>query len=711
MTLGKEPLGLNETLDRLAPGTITTIAGAGLRDGVPAREADAGWPLGVVRRPDGDLIVTDYHAHILWRIDAEGMLHRFAGDGVPGDSGDGGPAIDARFDCPHDLAQDKDGNLFLSDLCNQTYRRIDYETGIVTRVAGSGETGRGGDGGPALEAEMDTHCGIAIDDDGNLYLSSEWANNIRRVDAATGIIELFAGRDARHHPSESGGSRPYAGPALSLGGYSGDGGPKEKAAFQHPEHLAFDSKGDLYVCDNSNNRIRKIDMKTGIVTTVLGTGQPASNGDGGPATEAGTLMPDALCFDVHDNMYVGEKYGFRVRRVDAGTGIVTTIVGTGEPGMGEEGVPGPESTCNSVEVGLWADPDGTVFFADCGGRLRRYDGETGIVTTVLGGTSVHDGGPATEAFVGTPSGIAAGPDGQVYFADSGNQRIRGIDPETGVIRTVAGNGARAYGGDGGPATEAYLGNPGDVSVDSQGRVVIADTRHGHVRRVDADGTIRGIAGAAFQWDKGDGGPAIGANLVHVQAVAHDADDNVYIGDAVGRIRRIDASTGTIGTVAGVGLSGHTGDGGPAVAARIGSPSAIRFDGLGNMYFSDSANHVVRRVDTEGTITTVIGTGEPGFSPDGASATRAKLDRPGGLAVGPGGELYVSDTGNDRVRVVAPDGTLRTVAGSSTPGYSGDGGPATNAGLNSPSGLWLLDGGVLLISDHFNHRVRAVRLVS
>ena len=558
---------------------------------------------------------------------------------------------------------------------------------------------------------MDTHCGIAVDDDGNLYLSSEWANNIRRVDAATGVVELFAGQDARHHPSESGGSRPYAGPALSLGGYSGDGGPKEAAAFHHPEHLAFDSRGDLYVCDNSNHRIRKIDMKTGIVSTVLGTGQAASNGDGGPASEASTLMPDALCFDAHDNMYVGEKYGFRVRRVDAQTGIVTTIAGTGVPGMGSEGVHGTETACNSIEVGLWADPDGTVFYSDCGGRLRRIDGDTGIVTTVLGGTSIHDGGPASEAFVGTPGGIAAGPDGQVYFADSGNQRVRGIDPETGVIRTVAGNGARAYGGDGGPAVDAYLGNPADVSVDSRGRVVIADTRHGHVRRVEADGTIRGIAGAAFQWDKGDGGPAGGANLSHVTSVAHDANDNVYVGDAVGRIRRIDARTGLIDTVAGIGLNGYTGDGGPATDARLGSPSAIDFDAQGRMYFSDSANHVVRRVDADGVIRTVVGTGEAGFSPDGAPAGRARLDSPGGLAVRADGAVYVSDTGNNRVRVVAPDGTLRTVAGSATPGFSGDRGPATNASLNRPTGLCLLDDGVILIGDHFNHRIRAVRLTS
>ena len=421
-------------------------------------------------------------------------------------------------------------------------------------------------------------------------------------------------------------------------------------------------------------------------------------------------MPDALCFDAHDNMYVGEKYGFRVRRVDAETGIVTTIAGTGVPGMGSEGVPATQTACNSIEVGLLADPDGTVLFSDCGGRLRRIDGETGIVTTVLGGTSVHDGGPAAEAFVNTPNGIAAGPNGHVYFADSGNQRIRGIDLETGVIRTVAGNGARAYGGDGGPAVDACLGNPADVSVDSRGRVVIADTRHGHVRRVEADGTIQGIAGAAFQWDKGDGGPAIGANLSHVISVAHDADDNVYAGDAVGRIRRIDARTGLIDTVAGIGLSGYTGDGGPATEARIGTPSAIDFDARGRMYFSDSACHVVRRVDTDGVIRTIIGTGEAGFSPDGAQAAfRARLDGPRGLAVRADGTVFVSDTENDRVRVVAPDGTLRTVAGSATPGFSGDGGPATNASLNQPTGLCLLDDGVILVGDHFNHRIRAVRL--
>ena len=701
-------MNLIQFFDEMPAGTIATIAGVGYRTGIPAKEADAGWTFGVVRRPDGDLIVVDYHGHRIFRIDQEGILHAFAGSGVRGNAGDGGPAIDATFDGPHDLTQDKHGNLYLSDLGNQTLRRIDFQTGLITRVAGSGRVGRGGDGGPALEAEMDTTCGIAVDDNGNLYLASEWTNNIRWVDAETGIIELFAGQDARHYPSEAAESRPISGSGYSLMGYHGDGGPARDAAFYHPEHLAFDSQGDLYVCDNSNDRIRKINMKTGMITTVLGNGQRASNGDGGPAVEASTLMPDAICLDANDNLYVGEKYGFRVRKVDAKTGIVTTLAGTGSPGNGEEDVPGPESTCNSCEGGIWADPDGTVFWSDCSGRLRRCDGHTGLVSTVFGGTTVHDG-PALEAFVSGPQGISVGRDGDIYWADRMNQRIRAIYPDTWVVRTVAGNGARAYGGDNGPAMQACLGNPSDVSIDSEGRAVIADSRHGHVRRVDPDGVIRGVAGAAFQWDKGDGGPAVLANLHTPLAVAHDSQDNIYIGDGIGRIRRIEAATGIIETVAGIGLPGYTGDGGPAAGARIGSPTRIQLDGQGSLYFADSANHVIRKVESTGTIRTIAGMGEAGFSPDGTLAIEAMLNDPKGVAISSDGTVYFADSYNHRVRKITPEGTLQTVAGSETGGDAGDGGRATEARLNQPDGVCLYGEDVLLISDYLSNKIKAVKL--
>ena len=709
-------MNLKTTLDQLPVGHITGIAGVPYTDGVPAKEAHVGWPIGVVRRADGDLIVADWQGNRLWRIDQAGILHAFAGDGVPGDRGDGGPALAARFRGPHSLVLDSEGNLYTADLANNTIRRIDAKTGIITRVAGSGRAGRGGDGGPALEAELDVHCGMAVDAEGNLYLSSEWQNTIRRVDARTGIIELFAGHDARHYPSEQGASRPYLGKGLedwgglNWGGYHGDGGPASEASFYHPEHLAFDSKGDLYVCDNSNHRIRKIDMASGIITTVLGNGIPASNGDGGPAAEASTLMPDAICLDVHDNLFVGEKYGYRVRKVDAATGIVTTLVGTGVPGWGEEGLRGSETACNSVEAGILADPDGTVFWCDCSGRVRRYDGETGIVTTVLGGTGIHDGEPAEQGFLCAPTGICVGPDNHIYFADFFNQRIRAIDTTTGIIRTVAGNGARAYGGDGGPGPKAYLSNPHGVSVDSRGRVVVADTRHGYVRRVDEDGIIHTIAGTGFQWDKGDGGPASSACMLSVNTVAHGPDDDIYLADGtIGRIRRIDALTDIITTVAGVGETGYSGDGGRATRARIGAVNAICFDGQGNMYLADSSNHAVRMVTPDGVITTIIGTGEAGYSTDGTPAAEAQLNGPNGIAVTADGTLYVCDTNNNRVRRIAADGALETVAGCNSQGDAGDDGPATQANLNEPYGICLFGDDVLLITDYFNNRIRAVKL--
>ncbi len=700
-----------QKLKNLAAGELSVLAGVGQRAGIPAKEADAGWPMGVARRPDGELIVIDYQWHRIWRIDQDGILHAFAGDGIAGNSGDGGPAAEARFHHPHDLYQDSHCNLYLSDLGNHTIRRIDYETGIITRVAGNGRIGRGGDGGSALDAELDCTCGVAVDREGTVYLSSEWTNNIRRIDPETGIIETVFGHHARHYPSERGGSRPFSGRGLSLGGYHGDGGPARDAGFYHPEHLAFDSRGDLYVCDNSNDRVRKIDMQSGIIDTVLGNGQRASNGDGGPASEASTLMPDAICLDVHDNLYVGEKYGFRVRKVERETGTVRTLVGTGEPGFGEEGLPGEITRCNSVEAGIYAEPDGTVFWGDCSGRLRRCDGPTGIVTTVLGGTSVHDGEIATAGFLNGPGGLSVGPDGRIFIADVWNQRIRSIDPGTGEIQTVAGSGARAYGGDGGPAVDAHLGNPHDVSVDRAGRVVIADTRHGHVRRIDDKGVIHNIAGAAFQWDKGDGGPALSACLMHVLSVTHGPNDDVYIGDAgSGRIRKIDAKTGIITTVAGIGLQGYSGDGGPAIRARISSPTAMQVDGSGHLYFADDRHHVIRRVDGDtGIITTVAGTGEEGYSPDGSRASHAAIATPRGLTLDGLGRLYFSDTGNNRVRRINLAGQLETIVGSGDYGDCDQPEAAREALLNEPHGLCFYGDDVLLVSDHCNNRLKAVRI--
>jgi len=703
----------HQILTHLPPTHITTIAGVGYTDGIPARQADIGWPMGVVRRPDGDLLFADIRGHRLWRIDQQGILHTFAGDGVPGTNGDDGPATAARVFTPHDFFIDPNGHLFFSELGARgpddgpnTIRRIDAETGVITKIFGCGRMGRGGEGLPALEAEFDTTTGVAVDAEGNIYACGKWDSNVRKMDAKTGIVSLFAGQTTRHYPAEQGTSRPYSGSGYSLAGFHGDGGPATEAAFNFPEHLAFDSQGNLHVCDNGNHRIRKIDAETGIITTVFGTGQAASNGDGGPATEASTNVPDSIFIDVHDNLYVGEASGCKLRKVDAKTGLASTLVGTGIPGFTEDGLPGFQTKSNPIESGIWADPDGTVIYSDSAGYLRSIDPQTGIVTTLAGGTGIHDG-PASGAYLTCPWGLCIGPDGHIYFADMQSDRIRAIDPQTGLVRTVAGDG-RGYGGDGGPATKAYLLSPADVVFDTQNRLVVADFYSGRVRRVDQNGIITTLAGTGQSGDRGDGGPANSAGLTTPYAVACGPGGDIYIGDAAGRIRAIDAKTDTIRTAAGVGTQGWSGDGGPATAARIGIAAGIDFDAEGNLYFADLSQHRVRRVDKNGTITTLAGCGEVGFSPDGTPALEAKLHRPQAMAISRSGTVYFSDSRNNRIRFIA-DGTLQTVAGCEDGGDSGDDGPAAHARLNEPRGLCFYGDNILLIGDHYNNRIKAVKL--
>ena len=686
---------LSTFLRGLEPGTVATVAGVGWKTGGEAAASLAGWPMGVVRTASGELLVADYQGHRIWRIDRDGILHNFAGTGVAGFGGDGGPASRALLSGPHDLWQDPHGNLYFSDLSNYRIRRIDGSSGIITTVAGCGIQGSDGDGGPAVEAQLNVASGVATDLAGNLYTADEYDNTVRRVDTR-GIITRFAG--------------------IRIPGYNGDGIPASEAALHHPEHLAFDSRGNLYICDNSNDRIRRVD-RDGIISTVFGNprlvqvdGQlsRSSAGDGLPAAEASVLMPDSLFIDRHDHIYVGEKYGFRVRRVDGRTGLVSTVVGTGLPAYGEDGRVGEETRINSCESGLWVDDDGSVLWADCSGRIRRVDGRTRIVTTVLGGTHVGDGGPATEAALTAPRGLAVAKDGTIYVSDLWHHRIRAIDPVTWTIRTVAGTGARFYGGDGGRAIDAHLANPNDVAVDESGNIYIADQRRAHVRRVDRLGVIRSYLGNGFPWDGGDGGSAASCPITSPISLAISPDGDLFVGDGIGRIRRVQHATGTVTTVAGIGLWGYTGDGASATQARITEPSSLTFDDKGNLYFTDSANHCVRRVESTGRITTLAGTGRPGRANSGVKAGQAPLRGPQGVAVDEVGTVYISDTGNHRIVAVRPDGTLEVVAGTGEPGDGGDGGPAPECQFNQPSGLAIVEGGCLLVSDQNNNRIRVVK---
>ena len=334
---------------------------------------------------------------------------------------------------------------------------------------------------------------------------------------------------------------------------------------------------------------------------------------------------------------------------------------------------------------------------------RRSQVLPGTITTVAGTGDREfsgDGGPATEAEL-RPLAVAVDGAGNLYIADYGNSRVRRVDAE-GTITTVAGTGDSRFSGDGGPATEAGL-DPRAVAVDGAGNLYIADYDNHRVRRVDAEGTITTVAGSGDEGFSGDGGPATEAGL-DPRAVAVDGAGNLYIADHRNRrVRRVDAE-GTITTVAGSGDEGFSGDGGPATEAGL-DPRAVAVDGAGNLYIADQFNRRVRRVDAEGTITTVAGSGSTEFSGDWGPATEAGFYTPNGLAVDGAGNLYIAD-GRLRVRRVDAEGTITTVAGTGDWIFSGNGGPATEAGL-SPRALAVDGAGNLYIADYRNSRVRRV----
>ena len=332
----------------------------------------------------------------------------------------------------------------------------------------------------------------------------------------------------------------------------------------------------------------------------------------------------------------------------------------------------------------------------------------GFVIATVAGDGVPgfngDGGAATAAELYYPSGVAVDGAGNLFIGDYQNNRVRKVTP-AGAIGTVAGNGARGFGGDGGPATAAELYFPSGVAVDAAGNLFIADTNNCRIRKVTAAGTISTVAGNGTRGYSGDFGPATAAELYFPSGVAVDGAGNLFIGDTNNSVIRKVTPEGIITTVAGNGTRGFGGDGGPATAAELYAPSGVAVDGTGNLYIADTTNSRIRIVTPAGTIATVAGNGVYAFGGDGGPAIQAELYSPRWVAADVAGNLYIADTNNSRIRVVTPTGAIGTVAGNGAAGFSGDGGPAALAELSAPSGIALDGAGDLFVADEANNRVR------
>ena len=305
-----------------------------------------------------------------------------------------------------------------------------------------------------------------------------------------------------------------------------------------------------------------------------------------------------------------------------------------------------------------------------------------------------------------PYAAAVDGSGNIFIADTTNLRIRKVDTG-GIITTVAGNGSLGYSGDGGPATEARLGYVYGIAVDSIGNIFVTDTTNSCIRKIDANGIITTVAGNGLWGYDGDNGPALQARLKIPRGVAVDSAGNIYIADTYNyRIRKVDAN-GIITTVAGDGTRGYGGDGGPARQGSLRWPMGIAVDHEGNIFIADYGNNRIRKVDRTGIITTVAGNGVEGYSGDGGPAIQANLGYPDGVATDSIGNLYIAAGANDRVQKVDTSGVIMTLAGNGESGYSGDETPAASAKLNSPTGVAADSKGNIFIADSSNNRIRKV----
>src|ERR1022692_190075 len=340
-------------------------------------------------------------------------------------------------------------------------------------------------------------------------------------------------------------------------------------------------------------------------------------------------------------------------------------------------------------------------------QLNGTNLPNGIITTVAGnGTYGYsgDGGAATNAELNEPIGVAVDSTGNLFIADYANRRIREMKT-SGLIITVAGNGTYGYSGDGGVATNAELFNPTDVAVDATGNLFIADFNNNRIREVGTNGIITTVAGNGTNGFSGDGSAATNAEFYYAASVAVDTTGNLFIADSQNnRIRKV-GTNGIISTVAGNGGYGDFGDGGPATNAELSIPSSVAVDATGNLFIAD--NNYIRKVGTNGIIITVAGNGTNGFSGDSGSATNAELNDPQRVVVDANGNLFIADSYNNRIREVDTNGIIMTVAGNGTNGFSGDGGSATSAKLYEPSGVAVDAAGHPFIADVFNDRIRKV----
>jgi hypothetical protein len=690
-------------------GTLTVVAGNGTHgysgDGGPATSAALGMfgPEGVAVDGSGNIFIADTDNSVIREVTASnGNISTVAGAYYQPDtqclySGDGGPATRAKLCDPYGIFIDSTGNIFIADTDNAAIRVVNtgnvaitlagvvIQPGTIQTVAGTGTNGYSGDGGTATSAQADLPEGLFVDASKNIFIADTDNNRIRVVNTGTSPITVAT---IVIPPSDI---QSVAGNGTA--GYTGDGGAATSAELNIPNGVFVDSAEDIYIADTDNSVIREVTASSGDIATVAGDGTAGYSGDGGAATSAELDSPSNIFVDSAGDIFIADTDNFVIREVVASSGDIQTNIGNNTLAYSGDGGIAVNAELNAPG-GVSIDGSGDIFIADTVSSAVRVVNtgtapitiagvliQPGDIQTVAGNgtdcsdptTPCGDGGTAISAQLNNPSGLFLDASGNVFIADTGDNRIRvantGTAPITiatvviqpGDIQTVAGNGTAGYTGDGGAATSAERGGPFGVFADSAGNIFIADTGNSVIREVTASsGIITTVAGngtacAPATAACGDGGIATSAMLSFPAGIFVDVSDDIFVADTFdNRIREVTASTGIIITVAGTGETGYAGDGAAASIALLDSPYGLFVDTAGDIFIADTENFVIREVvAATGNIQTVAGNNTAGFSGDGGQSTSAQLNAPSGLFGNAAGNLWVADTDNSRIRALVP----------------------------------------------------------
>ena len=817
------------------PATISRIAGQ--TNGIAGSTGDGGLALNAALSSQGSIcldsaknIYIPNNGSKIRKINSStGVISTYAGtvnNSYNNYNGDGIAAITANLYSAYHVAVDRLGDLYISELLR--IRKVSKTTGLISTVAGTGIYGFSGDGALASLAQIWSSCGLTLDANENIYFVDRLNFRIRKITKSTGIISTIAGTGTNTSGA--------------------DGALATLTNITPNDGIAIDKTGDVYFAEFS--RIRKIDAVTGIISTIAGNGIAGFTGDGGLATQAKIFSSGSICIDNNGNLFFADIHGDRIRRVNLKTGLITSIAGGGSTINPNNSIAttvdlvGPKGVNLDIDGNLYfsvngfnqafkmnssssdqticagAIPDSIVASTPIGGNGLGYTyqwlkstnsanaGFTAIAfsnkknyaPTALSQTTwfkrvVSSGICASDTSVASKitvqnaitnnvltnsdqiicagnmpaaitASVARGGDGLNYIytwlkstysasagftaiANSNTQNYStptlaqstwfkravssgfcGLDTSSTIlisinipignnilgkpatISRIAGNeyGNIGFSGDGGLAINSKFYNPVGICSDSANNIFIADGNNHRIRKINAaTGVITTIAGTGFGGYNLDGIAATTSNLKNPFGLALNRNGDLFIADKSNhRIRKISKTTGLISTVAGTGTANFSGDGSSSITASISKPLFLTFDKNGNLFFVDADNFRIRKITTStDIISTVAGTGVAGYQADGALATLTNIS-PKGIAIDQNGNVYFSE-GNCIRKINANTGIINTIVGTGINGFSGDGGMAIDAKLNSPEGIFIDNNQNLLIADYYNERIRSVNL--